>query len=221
MKAVILVPYRSDGAERERNWQIVRERWKELLPIPTFYGNSETEEFERAHARNRAARDAGDWDVALFADADIALRTTRNAERAIRRCHVTGSYTVSYSRLRYLTEEGTQYVFNGGDLSLAESDGSVGFTWECCFAVRRDVWDEVGGFDERFHGYGGQGIAFYYAAATISGRERIMGTAYHLAHPLVDRSSEPHFAENMKLAARYHEAVDDPPAMRLLLADRK
>lgn len=220
MKAVILVPYRSDGAERERNWKIAKDRWKELLPIPTFYGNSETEEFERAHARNQAARLAGDWDVALFADADIILRSIQQAEAAIMRCYRTGAYTVAYSTLHYLTEDGTKYVSIEGSLSRADYDETVMHTWECCFAVRRDVWDEVGGFDERFSGYGGQGLSFYYAASTLAGRERIAGTAYHLAHKLVDRTQEPHFLENMELCARYQAAVDNQHAMRLILGER-
>lgn len=220
MRAVILVPYRPDGPERARNWRIVQERWKKLLPIPTFYGDADTPQFERAHARNEASRLAGDWDVALFADADIALRNVQQVEAAIMRCYRTGAYTVAYSTLRYLTEDGTKYVSIGGDLAKADYDETVMHTWECCFAVRRDVWDEVGGFDERFHGYGGQGIAFYYAASTLAGRERITGTAFHLAHELVDRSQDPHFLKNMEICARYQAAVDDPRAMRAVLEER-
>jgi hypothetical protein len=217
MKAVILVPFKTDSGPRLRNWMHARSLWAELdLDIE----EATTDPFERAASRNLAAANAGDWDVALFADADILLGSPDQADAAIMRCYRTGAYTVAYSHLRYLTEEGTESVVNGKAANFADTDESVGLTWECCFAVRRDIWDETGGFDERFRGWGGQVSAFFYAAATFGGRERIHGSAYHMAHPLVDRALEPHFQANCELAERYKAAVDDPAAMREILKER-
>jgi len=221
MKAVILVPFRPDGAERSRNWEFARSCWHEL-DLPLISADSMSgPRFERADARNVAAQIAGNsWDVALFADADILLGSADQADAAIMRCYRTGAYTVAYSHLRYLTEKGTADVVNGKAVNFADTDESVGLTWECCFAVRRDIWNQVGGFDERFRGWGGQVAAFFYAAATFGGRERIHGSAYHMAHPLVDRTKEPHFDANCELAERYKAAVDDPAAMREILKER-
>lgn len=219
MKAVILVPFRDDGAERTRNWGIARQYWARL-GLPIVEGDNSGRAFERARARNVAAARAGEWDVALFADADIVLGSQEQAEAALLRSYVTGAYTVAYSSLRYVTEEITKlWEHNVGGISPAW-DEEVGLTWECCFAVRRDHFDEVGGFDERFKGYGGQVAAFFYAYATFAGRERIDGIAYHLAHPLVDRSKDQHFEDNKKLAEKYKGAVDNPRQMRSVLNER-
>jgi hypothetical protein len=220
MKSVILAPFRGDDAERTRNWSYAKEQWAKLA-LPIAVGDSRGSHFGRAAALNTAAGRAGDWDVALVTDADIALGSTDQANAAIMRAYRTGAYTVAYSVLNYLSDLGTGQLILGDDPSDCSFDSpSIGLTWECCFAVRRDVWDEVGGFDERFDGYGGQGLAFYYAAATFGGRERIVGAAYHMSHPLVVREADPHFPDNVALVARYLEAADDPTAMREVLAGR-
>ena len=191
------------------------------MDLPIFEGNNSGRIFERARARNVAAANAGDWDVALFADADIVLDSREQAEAALMRSYLTGAYTVAYSTMRYVTEESTaQWEKSVGSMGTPEWDEEVGRTWECCFAIRRDYFDKVGGFDERFKGYGGQVAAFFYAYATFAGRERIEGLAYHLNHPLVDRSDDPTFEENVQLAERYKKAVDDPTAMTAMLAER-
>jgi hypothetical protein len=219
VRTVILVPFRSDGAERERNWAFANWHWGQLR-WPIFTGDSNTVNFERSRARNTTAHNAGLWDVALFVDADIVVATKRQAREAVRSAWITGAYTVAYDRLVYLTEWGTKEAIRGEKLSRCETDEQVGLTWECCFAVRRDLWDMVGGFDTRFRGWCGQVAAFFYAAATFGGRERVGGVAYHLAHPLVDRTKEPFFRANIELAERYKTAVNDPTAMTAILEER-
>lgn len=219
MRAVILVPFRSDGAERDRNWVIARRFWAGM-GLPIVEGDSGGRDFQRAQARNVAAANAGDWDVALFADADIVLGSLDQADAAIMRTHRTGAYTVAYSTLRYLTKIGVEQLEAGREICFCTIDEEVALTWECCFAVRRDFFDQVGGFDERFLGWGGQVAAFFYSYATFAGRERIEGDAYHLAHPLVDRTKDPHFQRNCELAERYKAAVDNPRRMQKILAAR-
>jgi hypothetical protein len=219
MKAVVLVPYRSDKGPRARNWRHACKQWN-MMGLPVYTADAGSREFQRAAARNEAARAAGAWDVALFADADILLSSIEQAEAAIMRTYLTGAYTVAYSELHYLTELGTQEAIHGHHPLVCESNEIVTLTWECCFAVRRDIWDFVGGFDERFLGWGGQGIAFFYAYATFGGRERISGQAFHMAHPLVDRTKDPHFPANGKLCERYRAAVDNREAMLKILEER-
>jgi glycosyltransferase involved in cell wall biosynthesis len=219
MKAVILVPFRTDNAERQANWDNVHKNLA-TLGIPIVEGDNKGRVFERARARNVAAELAGNWDVALFCDADILVPRDQ-LEAALMRSYLTGAYVVAYSHLHYLTRKGTEQRLRGGGVNshpeFCESDEMVGLTWECAYAVRRDIWDTVGGFDERFRGYGGQVAAFFYAYATFGGRSRINGNAYHMDHPLVDRSKEKHFQDNCDLTATYLAAVDDIPAMREVL----
>lgn len=217
MKAVILVPWQTDNSHRARNWNTARASWLDLgWPIVT--GTSSP--FDRTRARNAAAEEAGNWEVALFADADIVLDSLSQAHKAVTTAYENGWYTVAYSELHYLTEQGTMDLCMRRPAFYCESNEQVANTWECCFAVRRDYFDQVGGFDERFQGWGGQVAAFFYAYATFAGRERIAGDAYHLAHPLVDRDADPHFRANCLLADRYRAAVDNKDKMHRLLEER-
>lgn len=217
MNAVILVPWESDDGPRARNWKAVHDRLLDL-DWPIFAGTSNP--FDRTQARNDAARRAGEWEVALYIDADIMLDSLSQAYKAVLASYDHGWYTVAYSELYYLTEEGTEKATLGWPLFYCDTEAiSVANTWECCFAVRRDYFDKVGGFDERFQGYGGQGLAFFYAYSTFAGRERIPGDAYHLDHPLVDRSVDTHFEANLRLAERYKAAVDNIPVMSKILRE--
>lgn len=215
MRFAVFAPYWGADEKRERNWRIVRRQFAVWGWDVTHSDLGQ----DRARARNEAARSC-EWDVGLFCDADILLGSRQQGEAALFRAYTTGAYTVAYSTLHYLTEEGSEAVERGFSPENAAYDESVALTWECCFAVRRDVWDEVGGFDERFVGYGHQGTAFYYAASTLAGRARITGTAFHLAHDLVDRDAEPNFLANTELCERYRAASGSSTAMRGLLGKR-
>ena len=179
MKAVILVPYRSDGAERERNWRYCRTRWQEL-GLPIREGDSDAE-WSRARALNRSAE--GEWDVAFIMDADTTFRSGVQVHKALTLASRSGSYVAAHDTLYYLTEKGTGDALRGTPLPECEHDGLPVQTWLDGVAVRRDVWDEAGGFDERFVGWGYQGAAFMCAVSKITEKERIPGDIYHLAHP--------------------------------------
>ena len=66
MKVVVCVPFGTDHAERERNWDYVRS-WLTLRhDWPIHVGTSDRDPFSPAQARNAAAAAAGDWDVAVL-----------------------------------------------------------------------------------------------------------------------------------------------------------
>jgi GT2 family glycosyltransferase len=48
-----------------------------------------------------------------------------------------------------------------------------------CFITPRDVWDRVGGYDERFTGWSHEDAAFLLAAGVI---DRLSGPMYHFWH---------------------------------------
>jgi hypothetical protein len=136
MKAVILVPYSRDGADRELNWNTAHAEWM-ALGWPVYTGTSEP--FDRTRARNDAARRAGDWEVALFADADIILDSLSQAYKAVTTAYEHGWYTVAYSKLHYLSEQGTLDACLRKPLFYCEqSDPPVSGTWEAaslCAAI--------------------------------------------------------------------------------------
>lgn len=105
-------------------------------------------------------------------------------------------------------------------------------------AVSRSLLNEVGGFDERFVGWGGEDRAFQFACDTLAGPgERIDAMSYHLWHPSAPEKGRGTLVRkrNIALAVRYKEAagrrratgpiprtrsiVPSPETMRALLSE--
>lgn len=220
MKVAILVPYRSDGAERTRNWNFLKPLWEET-GWPIFEGESPEGKFCRSHALNDASRQAGNWDVALNIDADQMVGNLQQAYDAVEKASRTGSYIAAHSIQHYLTERGTQDVVSGRlSMTKGQQRRPIGLTWEAVSAIPRSLWDLLGGFDERFVGYGGEGLAFFWAASCLRGADRVEGPVYHFEHWEARDPDDPQLAANMNLAERYRKAIDDPAAMRAILAER-
>jgi hypothetical protein len=86
--------------------------------------------------------------------------------------------------------------------------------------VPRPLWDAVGGFDERFEGWGGEDDAFHAACRALCGTERLRGVAWHLWHeesPWRDHRSAL-YVQAYHLANRYTH-TREAKAMRALLGE--
>lgn len=191
MRVVLLVPRRADGGHRDRLWAACKARWQKLHPKwDIIEGHHEDGPFNRSAAVNRAAREAGEWDVAVIIDSDVLLHP-ENVKAAVRTARKTGKVTWAHRRWVGLTNGATaQLLADPGQLlepAFAPDPSSVEKTnpisWSCCVALTREAWDTIGGFDERFRGWGWEDMAFQCVAVGLVGHERIEGDVYHLWHP--------------------------------------
>lgn len=84
-------------------------------------------------------------------------------------------------------------------------------SWSCCIAIPRKAWDLLGGFDERFRGWGFEDMAFQSAACALAGAERVEGDVFHLWHPrtpgLGQREQTAEAVTNARLGRRYMVAL--------------
>jgi hypothetical protein len=80
----------------------------------------------------------------------------------------------------------------------------------------RAVFDDLGGFDERFKGWGFEDMAFQSAICGLYGYERIPGDVVHLWHPrseeritpgLTRLTASPEYVTNARLGRRYMVAL--------------
>lgn len=216
VRTAILVPRRAGDRDRDRIWRFTRRRWADL-GWPITEGHHDTGPFNRAAAVNRAAAQAGEWDVACIVDADVlcdwdAVRT------AAREAPTQGRMVVAGDRIHHLTRAGTRRVLAGYRGSW---DPLVEITyarhWSSCVAISRDLWERVGGFDEGFEGWGYEDDAFKLACETISGRPmlRLPAPIWHLWHP---RSPDPVSRKaNKARADQYRRAAGRPARMRALI----
>lgn len=224
MNVVVLVPRRAGVEDRDRIWQFVSEWWTRELPDARIVcGDHDDGPFNRSKAMNAAARNAGDWDVAVILDADV-LTNVDHVHRAIERAVDTGGPVLAFTERVCLNRGATRRVLGGwrGDWRARGSVQHV-YTDMCSsvVVVTRALWDAVGGFDEGFVGWGYEDNAFMCAAETLSGcaMERIPGECWHLYHRTQRRVPALLHSNRARLGL-YNAAHMDPDAMRAVLDQR-
>ncbi len=116
-----------------------------------------------------------------------------------------------------LTRAGTEGVLTGHPLADASLVRDWLGVWIGCFAIGRPLWDELGGFDERFAPWPGQDIAIIEAAGTLASLRRVDGIAYHLWHPSRAEPARKPGEGTGDLWPRYTAATHNPEKMRELL----
>lgn len=220
VSAAFLVPRRADHGPRDAIWKYVKRFWSETLAnIPIVEGHdSGVGHFNRSEAMNAARAAAPDVDVLVILDADV-IADKRQALRAISRANREQSLVIGYSRWNYLSASGTKQVMRGykGDwrpfIETTYTDNVSSLV-----AVSAEVWDRVGGFDERFNGWGYEDSAFEVACDTLAKSSRIEGDLWHLWHPTsIDHHRR---VANKKLYKEYQMASRDPEAMEALIRSR-
>lgn len=213
----ILVPWRATGPDADHRaalWAYCRRRWEHLLPgHPIHTGDDGHEPYNRARSRNLAAQAAGDWEVAVFADADIAAGSAHQVHRAATLAVRHGAMVWAHRTRLQLDEATTNLVVHrGAILERVHPERRDHNTFSGVYAVARSLWDQVGGFDEAFQGWGFEDLAFMIACGTFGRLERVSGRIWHLWHPRGDEVN-PHQAVNEARWRRYEAAKWDRDAV--------
>jgi N-terminal domain of galactosyltransferase len=230
MRVRLVVPRLADGGDRDRLWKYCRAFWAEQLPeMEIVEGHHEDDSpFNRSAAINRAAE--GEWDVAVILDSDTIIEPGQ-VKAGIARAATTGRLTLPFKVRCLLNRQGTAritagYVGSWKHWIQAKQTPDDAYEYiSGCQIVPRALWDEVGGFDERFEGWGGEDDAFHAACMALAGQDpredRLEGDAWHLWHrrsPDADHRTST-WKQAKALSDRYLLAAEDWNAMRALLAE--
>jgi hypothetical protein len=216
MKVVVCIPFRGGDSARERNFEYVHSWWRQF-PYPIRIAEGPEGLFNRSAARNQAAE--GDWDVALFGDADT-VGQPENIVPTIRAA-AEGKLAYPFTRFEGLNPQQTRLLFAGkrfgrGKSVRYPSPGGI-------LAVSRTLFETVGGYDEAFQGWGYEDLAFACAARTLGGQHREEGSIFHLWHPNAPEKKAAIATKTPNRARkdRYKQADGNPEAMRALLEELK
>ncbi|HVJ75794.1 MAG TPA: galactosyltransferase-related protein [Casimicrobiaceae bacterium] len=187
--------------------------------------------FNKAWGLNVGAR-ASAGGVLLFGDADVIVPGGLGAAAAL--CADRGQLVKPYLELVDLGPDESARVRELGPAAAPGRDPAgprnrdgIGERLVLCggwFAIRRDAFAALGGFDERFVGWGGEDDAMTIKVerARLATYELDGEPALHLWHPraLPAAAGHSHYASNLSLLAEYAD-YDDETLARLFEVQRQ
>lgn len=222
MNPVLLTPWRAGDPDREINLYTVLSHYGQT-GIRHVFADADTPAFSRTAARNRAANDAGaSWDVAAFIDADCIIPLAALVE-ALTEARYSGKVVLPHDRFYPLSRSGSETARFEPDISRWDPYW-VADPWIArkrpsgVIVFPREAWEAVGGYDERFAGWGFEDTAMLWAIEDVAlGWTRLPGPLWHLWHPEQAATWRP---EDKALFERYKMAHGHVGAMKSLLDER-
>jgi len=203
VKVVVLVPFYSDGCEwREGSWDVVSRHIHRNHPswdIHTSHVRPSGRFFPIAKARNDCARRAGDWDVAVFWDADTLAHPDCVREAVVAAQDSPLVQWLASDAQIYMDELSTDRFLKGNMIfpyprgNRMAPFGKEGIYRRPCsgiYAVHRELWTATGGFVESLPGNDSHEDLVFLQMCRIfgDGTQWIQGMQLHLWHPPAPRT---------------------------------
>ncbi|WP_209125693.1 galactosyltransferase-related protein [Alkalihalobacillus sp. BA299] len=225
----VLIPFKPDKGIRFHTFKWVLKFYENVLPeIEVCIGENHDKLFNKSKAINTAAKKATK-DVFVIADTDIVY----NPQIIIQSINLLNNHAwvIPYSKCLDLTEASTtqllkmeprwplpikvEYNDRLKRNSTYKSVGGLIVLWRKSFNI-------VGGFDERFKGWGKEDDAFKNAMNTLCGRYRRIEAEYiyHLWHPKVGGKGNPNYINNKQLYQSYAKCNGNVSKMKKLINER-
>lgn len=244
----LLVPFRSDNGRRAETWQWLNEYWRHELPgAQIIIGTDDHPAFCKTAAINRAADKArGDIFVILDADCLVAGDVIEYCATEIRNARKRGNrlWFMPYRRFYRLTDTASREILSSDPANpprfyaagppnyrLMDSKSIDQAHWFGALIqiMPREAFEMVNGMDTRFHGWGGEDVAFMHAVDTLYCQHKTSPNGViHLWHPTIGATIKDRMwtgqtkpGANGNLAAQYFRAMGDAGKMRELVDNRK
>lgn len=219
MNLSVLIPVGGELEEDEWRWrsfQWLQQRYEALLPnAEIILGTSDMEPYNRSQARNNAFAQST-RDLILVADADTAFNMGQITKAMQMITELGAPWVICYDEHRYynLGQEATAYLIAQDPTAPLEEPPAnicehVITSWAGLVMLPRAAWEKVGGYDERFVGWGyednGRRFALEHAVGPYRRVTGTNGFCVHMWHPAPEESrfGQPNIAANRALCRDY------------------
>lgn len=190
MTVAVIIPAGGElDSSRTRSLGMVASLYAEFFPDWEVIVGRNDGLFNRARAINDAVAET-DADVIVFNDAD-SLVEPAHISRMVHDAHAPG-LVFGYTRYRRLNRRATEGL---SSYIMAFTQPDQFFDWEMlnagsngCAAIRRECFEQVGGLDEKFEGWGYEDLAFDVICEAHWPSRRVAGDLVHLWHPTAENT---------------------------------
>ena len=205
-KPLVIIPFAGDDPLRRRNLEIVRDFYADNFPdwkiLVGGFGSSLP--FNRAESINAAIKWAGptlkDAQPIVLNDADT-LCTPEQVEAAVELATAEPVFVFAYTLYLRLGQKVTGECGNWRAVLEAPAEwGMINAGSQGCSAVRRSVYLELGGLDERFDGWGYEDLEFNKRADEAGVSRRLPGELRHMWHGPRREDDSPYDADAADVA---------------------
>src|SRR5690606_37796101 len=161
-------PRRDDGGHRDRAWEWLKKNfWATLEGYHVIEGYHVEGLFNRAAGVNVAAKVAGNWDVAVIADADAWVDPAQ-LHKPVQQARQTGTTVAALNAAWMPSEQQTATIMRStsGPTRVSrppERKTAPTMTQSICLVIPRAVFEATGGLDEGYQGWGGEDNALWHA----------------------------------------------------------
>lgn len=184
----IIVPFKSDGKDREKIWNFLKKRYETLMPDAELCINEYDEvPYCKSASINNAVRKST-REILLIVDADILINI-KDVEKAMSEVYDKG-IVAPYKLVRF-SEDATNKILENNNFNIDDSfiDSNTQTFTTLCSAIciiKKEIFKKCGGYDERFKGWGSEDVAFYKCMHRVNGPIYKIPdfTMYHLYHQL-------------------------------------
>lgn len=252
----IIIPFRAPSVpdERVRNIEWLKQYWHTHLPGAEVIVGEDPDKcraFSKAVAVNcGVAKSRGDVLVIVDADGYLPAESVLHCAHEIRNARRRGHrlWFMPYRKFYRLSNDATKrllgselrdpYVFpeeiDPKDiLNLSDANPSIAHRYGALIQIiPREAFYIVGGWDERFRGWGGEDHAAMRATDTLyEAHKTLPGRVFHLWHPMLGTGGKADLVSwkerrwegqedsgiNNELSYRYYHAYRKPGIMRKLV----
>lgn len=208
----VIVPYRPADDSRIRGFNLCMAMWDHVdAPARVLIGGDGgfRSPFNKARAVNRLVASSNAEKILLYGSDHLPPSGEKLAEISVALDNFP--WVGCFSQHSVLTPHAVQRLWSDvvherWPLSFGPTDLSTTVPIALgVIAVTRDAWQQCGGLDERFHGWGAEDVAIREVLNARHGSFQLTGAVVSTPHPAASRA----YAErNMGYVEEYRRAID-------------
>lgn len=213
MNITVCIPWRTDHGWREQLFDWVLRRWQASGLEVCVGVDDDGGPINVSRALNRARAQAT-GDVLVVAAADHV--PDPEAATVAAGAAMLHGWAPLFTSTAGITRAATTDLIADVPIDVPRSITAQAEVCTALLAVRADVWDGIGGWDEAFHGWGCEDVAFRAVLETLYPDPPVLPRrSIALWHEAAPRDR---FDANCVLLAPYIAAAGDPDAMRRVVS---